>query len=154
MLLISAIVIVEVEVQVCFPINSDRDHESAQRRRCQPSRHAQEVLRTEPARIIQELDRTDPGKHECQLSYTVTKYHPCDTLSHVCANDTDASEQGMGLAVRRVRPITAASGSPGTVRKRYRLYSRLSPKTDRHHDIPTERPRGVRISYLLSGWGS
>lgn len=143
MLLISAIVIVEVWVRVCLPsINSDRDHEPTPRRRCPPSGHAQEVLRTEPALVLQELDCTDPGEHECQLSHTVTEYPPCDTHGHVYANGngTDTTEQGMGFPICRFRPIASASSGPRAVRKCRRLHPRLSPKTDRHHDIPTERP--------------
>ena len=119
MLLISVIVIVQVDVQVCsLSIDSDRDHESAQRRRCRPPGHAQEVLRTEPTLVVQELDRTDPGEHKCQLSFTIAKPPPCDTHSYVRASDTDIAEQGMGLSVRRVRPVTPASSNPRAVRKR------------------------------------
>jgi hypothetical protein len=149
MLLISAIVIVEVAVKVCFPsINSDYDHES--RRRCRSSGYAQEVLRTEPALVVQELDCANPGEYQCQLGHTIAEYPPRDTHSHVRANDTDLTGQGMGLPIRRVRPTTTASSSPGTVCERRRLYSRLGPKTHRHHDIPTERPRRVRIPQIFS----
>ena len=148
--LISAIVIVEVEVRVRLPsINSDRDHEPAQCRRCPPSGDAQEVLRTEPALVVQELDCADPGEHEPQLRHTVTEYPPCDTHGYVHANDTNTTEQGMGLPVRRFRPIATASGNPRTVCERRRLCPRFSPKTDRHYDIPTERPRRVRILHTL-----
>ena len=147
MVLISAIVIVEVKVRGRFPsINSDRDHESEQRRRCPPpSGDAQEVLRTEPALVVQVLDRTDPGEHGCQLGYTITERPPYDTHGLVLTDEPDVTEQGVGLTIHHVRPITPTASGPRTVRERRRLYSRLSPKADRHHDIPTERSRRVRV---------
>ena len=147
MVLKSAIVIVEVEVRGCFPsINSDRDHESKQRRRCPPpSGNAQEVLRTEPALVVQVFDRADPGEYGCQLSHSIAERPPYDTHGLVLADHPDVTEQGMGLTIHHIRPVTAATSGPRTVRECRRLYSRLSPKADRHHDIPTERSRRVRV---------
>jgi len=56
----------------------------------------------------------------------------------------------VGLAIHHVRPVTASASGPRTVCERRRLYSRLSPKADRHHDIPTERSRRVRVSSIHS----